>query len=66
MSEAPLLEVSALVKTYRSPGVGPFARKNARPALAGRQLLDAARALVRNRRRIGLGQVDARAHRACA
>ena len=35
MSEAPLLEVSALVKTYRSPGVGPFARKNARPALAG-------------------------------
>jgi peptide/nickel transport system ATP-binding protein len=35
MSEAPLLEVSSLVKTYRSPGVGPFARKNARPALAG-------------------------------
>ena len=35
MSEAPLLEVSALVKTYRSPGIGPFARKNARPALAG-------------------------------
>jgi peptide/nickel transport system ATP-binding protein len=35
MSEAPLLEVSALVKTYRSPGVGPFARMNARPALAG-------------------------------
>jgi peptide/nickel transport system ATP-binding protein len=35
MSDAPLLEVSALVKTYRSPGVGPFARKNARPALAG-------------------------------
>src|ERR1700733_6717761 len=35
MSEAPLLEVSALVKTYRSQGVGPFARKNARPALAG-------------------------------
>jgi ABC-type oligopeptide transport system ATPase subunit len=34
MSDAPLLEVSALVKTYRSPGVGPFARKNARPALA--------------------------------
>ena len=43
MSEAPLLEVSSLVKTYRSPGVGPFARKNARPALAGRQLLDASR-----------------------
>src|ERR1700727_2405996 len=35
MSEAPLLEVSALVKTYRSQGVGQFARKNARPALAG-------------------------------
>ena len=35
MSEAPLLEVFALVKTYRSAGVGPFARKNARPALAG-------------------------------
>ncbi len=35
MSEAPLLEVSALVKTYRSAGVGPFARKSARPALAG-------------------------------
>jgi peptide/nickel transport system ATP-binding protein len=35
MSDAPLLEVSALVKTYRSPGVGPFGRKNARPALAG-------------------------------
>ena len=35
MSEPPLLEVSALVKTYRSPGIGPFARKNARPALAG-------------------------------
>jgi peptide/nickel transport system ATP-binding protein len=35
MSEAPLLEVSALVKTYRSPGVSPFARKSARPALAG-------------------------------
>ena len=32
---APLLEVSSLVKTYRSPGVGPFARRNARPALAG-------------------------------
>ena len=35
MSEPPLLEVSALVKTYRLPGVGPFARKSARPALAG-------------------------------
>jgi ABC-type oligopeptide transport system ATPase subunit len=35
MSNTPLLEVSALVKTYRSAGVGPFARKNARPALAG-------------------------------
>jgi ABC-type oligopeptide transport system ATPase subunit len=35
MSDAPLLEVSSLVKTYRSPGVGPFARKNAHPALAG-------------------------------
>ena len=35
MSDTPLLEVSALVKTYRSPSVGPFARKNARPALAG-------------------------------
>jgi peptide/nickel transport system ATP-binding protein len=35
MSDSPLLEVSALFKTYRSPGVGPFARKNARPALAG-------------------------------
>jgi ABC-type oligopeptide transport system ATPase subunit len=35
MSEAPLLEVSSLVKTYRSPGVSPFAGKNARPALAG-------------------------------
>jgi ABC-type oligopeptide transport system ATPase subunit len=35
MSDAPLLEVSSLVKTYRSPSVGPFARKNARPALAG-------------------------------
>jgi peptide/nickel transport system ATP-binding protein len=35
MSAAPLLEVSSLVKTYRLPGAGPFARKNARPALAG-------------------------------
>ncbi|HEY5203932.1 MAG TPA: oligopeptide/dipeptide ABC transporter ATP-binding protein [Roseiarcus sp.] len=35
MSDAPLLEVSSLVKIYRSPGIGPFARKNARPALAG-------------------------------
>ena len=33
--DAPLLEVSSLVKTYRAPGVGPFARRNARPALAG-------------------------------
>jgi peptide/nickel transport system ATP-binding protein len=32
---APLLEVSSLVKTYRSPGAGPFGRRNARPALAG-------------------------------
>ena len=31
----PLLEVSSLVKTYRTAGVGPFARRNARPALAG-------------------------------
>ena len=35
MSEPPLLEVSALVKTYRLAGVGPFSRKSARPALAG-------------------------------
>ena len=35
MSGTSLLEVSSLVKTYRAPGVGPFARKNARPALAG-------------------------------
>ncbi len=35
MSEAPLLEVTSLVKTYRLSGVGPFARRNARPALAG-------------------------------
>jgi ABC-type oligopeptide transport system ATPase subunit len=35
MSDAPLLEVSSLVRTYRVAGVGPFARKNARPALAG-------------------------------
>ena len=35
MSEPPLLEVSALVRTYRLPGAGPFARKSARPALAG-------------------------------
>ncbi|HWY84075.1 MAG TPA: ATP-binding cassette domain-containing protein [Roseiarcus sp.] len=35
MSDAPLLEISSLVKTYRSPGIGPFARQNARPALAG-------------------------------
>ena len=35
MSEPPLLEVASLVKTYRLPGVGPFARKSARPALAG-------------------------------
>jgi peptide/nickel transport system ATP-binding protein len=35
MSEPPLLEVSALVKTYRLPGVGPFGRRSARPALAG-------------------------------
>jgi ABC-type oligopeptide transport system ATPase subunit len=35
MSEPPLLEVSALVKTYRHSGVGPFARKSATPALAG-------------------------------
>ena len=35
MSEPPLLEVSTLVKTYRLPGVGPFSRKSARPALAG-------------------------------
>jgi peptide/nickel transport system ATP-binding protein len=35
VSDAPLLEVSSLVKTYRLPGASPFARKNARPALAG-------------------------------
>jgi peptide/nickel transport system ATP-binding protein len=35
MSEPPLLEASSLVKTYRPAGVGPFARKSARPALAG-------------------------------
>ena len=35
MSEPPLLEVTSLVKTYRSSGVGPFARRNSRPALAG-------------------------------
>jgi peptide/nickel transport system ATP-binding protein len=35
MSAAPLLDISSLVKTYRSAGVGPFARRNARPALAG-------------------------------
>jgi peptide/nickel transport system ATP-binding protein len=35
MSDTPLLEVSSLVKTYRLPGVGPFGRKNSRPALAG-------------------------------
>ncbi len=35
MSEPPLIEVSGLVKTYRAPGVGPFSRKSARPALAG-------------------------------
>jgi peptide/nickel transport system ATP-binding protein len=33
--DPPLLEVSSVVKTYRTPGVGPFARRNARPALAG-------------------------------
>ena len=33
--DQPLLEVSLLVKTYRLPGVGPFARKSFRPALAG-------------------------------
>ena len=50
MSEPPLLEVSALVKTYRLPGAGPFAAKE-RPAGAGRrQLLGAAGALVRDRR----------------
>jgi peptide/nickel transport system ATP-binding protein len=35
MSEPPLLEVSSLVKTYRVAGLGPFARKSARPALVG-------------------------------
>jgi peptide/nickel transport system ATP-binding protein len=35
MSEPPLVEASSLVKTYRLPGVGPFGRKSARPALAG-------------------------------
>ena len=35
MSEPPLLEVSNVVKTYRLPGIGPFSRKSARPALAG-------------------------------
>jgi peptide/nickel transport system ATP-binding protein len=35
MSEPPLLEVLNLVKTYPLPGVGPFSRKSARPALAG-------------------------------
>ena len=35
MTDAPLLELCSLVKTYRSSGIGPFARKNARPALAG-------------------------------
>jgi peptide/nickel transport system ATP-binding protein len=34
MSEAALLEVSSIVKTYRVSS-GPFSRKNARPALAG-------------------------------
>ncbi len=35
MSEPPLLEVSALVKTYRHSSAGPFGRKSATPALAG-------------------------------
>jgi len=35
MSDPPLLEASSLVKTYRLAGIGPFARRNARPALAG-------------------------------
>ena len=35
MSQAPLLEVSSLVKTYRLPRAGLLARKNAHPALAG-------------------------------
>jgi peptide/nickel transport system ATP-binding protein len=35
MNEAPLLEVSSLVKTYRLRGVGPFTPKSARPALGG-------------------------------
>src|SRR5271168_1367613 len=48
MSEPPLLEVSALVKTYRLPGAGPFARKSARPALAGVSFA------VRQRRSFGI------------
>jgi peptide/nickel transport system ATP-binding protein len=35
MSEPPLLEVSSIVKTYRSTRVGPFGRRSLRPALAG-------------------------------
>ena len=35
MNAPPLLEVSALVKTYRHSGVGPFGLKSATPALAG-------------------------------
>ena len=66
MSEAPLLEVSSLVKTYRSPGIGPFARKNARPALAGVSF-----SMHQGRSfgivgEFGFRQVDARAHRARA
>ncbi len=66
MSDAPLLEVSSLVKTYRSPGAGPFARKNARPALAGVSFsIEQGRSfgIVGE---FGLRQVDARAHCACA
>ena len=35
MSESPLLEASALVKTYRLPRAGLFSQRAARPALAG-------------------------------
>ena len=66
MSEAPLLEVSSLVKTYRLSGVGPFARRNVRPALAGVSF-----SIEHGRSfgvvgEFGLRQIDAGAHRAGA
>ncbi len=66
MSAAPLLDVVDVSKAYRLPRPRPFAPHPLRPALNGVSFAVARGPVVRHRRRIGVGQVDPRPHRARA